>query len=128
MRRSLGSGERRMAVSVGDRAVVGMMPVFSGRMERLEEYDESVSSGGLRRRTSSRSSCRVLDPRVPSQPFSDVVDGVETATPTEERPYNSIDVTPTIAIHNMSLSSRPSSEASEYIMEDIGSEYDAPSE
>jgi hypothetical protein len=53
---------------------------------------------------------------------------VETATPTEDLPYNSIDVTPTIAIQSISLSSRPSSEASEYIIEDIGSEYDAPRE
>jgi hypothetical protein len=47
---------------------------------------------------------------------------VVIATPTEDRPYNSIDVTPTMVIHRSSLSSLPSSEAKEYIIEDIGSE------
>lgn len=50
-----------------------------------------------------------------------------TATPAEERPYSSIDVTPTMLSHKRSLSSRPSSDASEYIMEEMGSEYEAPS-
>jgi hypothetical protein len=69
------------------------------------------------------------DPRVPNQPLGDAEDFcVDIATPTEDRPYSSIDVTPTIVIHSRSLSSRPSSDAREYIIEDIGSEYDAPRE
>jgi hypothetical protein len=66
---------------------------------------------------------------VPIQP--DVAVGVfwlETATPIADRPYNSMEVTPTIVIHSRSLSSRPSSDAREYIIEAIGSEYDAPKE
>jgi hypothetical protein len=46
--------------------------------------------------------------------------------PAEERPYNSIEVTPTMASHRRSLSSRPNSEANEYIMDEIGSENDVP--
>lgn len=118
-----------MLVSVGLRAVVGMMPLFSGSVFRFELKLESESSGGFRRRTSSRKSCRILDPRVPSQPFGEAdIFCVVTATPTEERPYSSIDVTPTIVIQSRSLSSRPSSEAKEYIIDEIGSEYDAPRE
>jgi hypothetical protein len=104
------------------------MPLFSGKMFRLPLKFESDSSGGFKRRTSSRSNCRIRDPREPSQPFGDNDFEVDTATPTEDRPYSSIDVTPTIVIHSRSLSSRPSSEAREYIIDDIGSEYDAPRE
>ena len=117
-----------MLVSVGLRAVVGIIPLFSGNIFRLPLKLESKSSGGFKRRTSSRSNCRIRDPRVPSQPFGEDDFPVEIATPTEDRPYNSIEVTPTIVIHSKSLSSRPSSEASEYIMDEIGSEYDAPRE
>lgn len=114
-------------MSVGLRAVVGITPLFSDNLFALKL--ESDSSGGFRRRTSSRRSCRIRDPRVPSQPELDADRfWEETATPIEDRPYNSIDVTPTIVIQRRSLSSRPSSEAREYIMEDIGSQYDAPSE
>ena len=126
MRRNLGSGDNRIAVSVGLRAVVGITPLFSGNIFRFALKLESESSGGFRRRTSSLSSCRIRDPRVPSQPLGDEVFCVVIATPTEDRPYNSIDVTPTIVIHSKSLSSRPSSDAKEYIIEDIGSEYEAP--
>jgi len=127
MRRNFGSGDNRMLVSVGLRAVVGMMPLFSGSEFRFELKLESESSGGFRRRTSSRRICRIRDPLVPSQP--DVEDFCEEIeTPVDDRPYNSIEVTPTIVIHNRSLSSLPSSEAKEYIIEDMGSEYDAPSE
>lgn len=46
-----------------------------------------MSSGGFRRRTSSRSNCRIRDPRVPSQPARDAEDfSVDIATPTEDRP------------------------------------------
>jgi hypothetical protein len=117
-----------MLVSVGLRAVVGMMPLFSGNIFRLPLKLESESSGGFKRRTSSRSSCRIRDPRVPSQPFGEDDFEVEIATPTDDRPYSSIEVTPTIVIHSKSLSSRPSSEAREYIIDEIGSEYDAPRE
>jgi hypothetical protein len=126
--RNFGSGDNRMLVSVGLRAVVGMMPLFSGSWLRLDVKLESDSSGGFKRRTSSRKSCRIRDPLDPNQPAELEGLWVETATPTEDRPYSSIEVTPTIAIHNMSLSSLPRSEAREYIIEDIGSEYDAPSE
>lgn len=127
IRRNFGSGDNRMLVSVGLRAVVGIIPLFSGSEFRFELKLESESSGGFRRRTSSRSSCRIRDPLVPSQP--DVEDfWEEIETPDDDRPYNSIDVTPTIVIHSRSLSSRPNSDAREYIIEDIGSEYDAPRE
>jgi hypothetical protein len=129
MRRNFGSGESRIDVSVGLRAVVGIIPLFSGSKFRFELYPESDSSGGFKRRTSSRKSCRIRNPRVPIQP--DEVVGVfwlETATPIADRPYNSIEVTPTIVIHKRSLSSRPSSDASEYIIEAMGSEYEAPKE
>lgn len=123
MRRNFGSGDSRMLVSVGLRAVVGMMPLFSGSIFLFALKLESDNSGGFKRRTSSRSSWRIRDPRVPSQPEEGALDlPDDTATPTEDRPYNSIEVTPTIVIHKRSLSSRPSSEAREYIMEDIGSE------
>jgi hypothetical protein len=128
MRRNFGSGDNRMLVSVGLRAVVGIIPLFSDSWLRFEVKLESESSGGLRRRTSSRKSCRMRDPLDPSHPAE--LDGfwVETATPTDDLPYNSIEVTPTIAIHKRSLSSRPRSDAREYIIDDIGSEYDAPRE
>jgi hypothetical protein len=116
-----------MLVSVGLRAVVGMIPLFSGNMLRFALWPESERSGGFKRRTSSRSSCRIRDPRDPIQPVGDADDFcVDIATPLEDRPYSSIDVTPTIVIHSRSLSSRPSSEAREYIIDDIGSEYDDP--
>lgn len=118
-----------MLVSVGLLAVVGMIPLFSGSAFRFEPKLESDSSGGFRRRTSSRKSCRIRDPRLPSHPDGAVEDFcVDMATPIVVRPYNSIEVTPTIVIHSKSLSSLPSSEAREYIIEDIGSEYDAPKE
>lgn len=127
--RNFGSGDKRMLVSVGLRAVVGIMPLFSGDIFLFALKLESDNSGGFRRRTSSRSNWRIRDPRVPSQPAEGaLVFPDETATPTEERPYNSIEVTPTMVIHKRSLSSRPSSEAREYIIEDIGSEYEAPIE
>jgi hypothetical protein len=123
MRRNFGSGDKRILVSVGLLAVVGMMPLFSGDILRLPLELASVSSGGFNRRTSSRSNCRIRKPRVPSQPLGNCeVFGVEMATPTDDRPYNSMDVTPTIVIHRRSLSSLPNSEAREYIMEDMGSE------
>jgi hypothetical protein len=129
IRRNFGSGDNRMLVSVGLRAVVGMIPLFSGRELRFKLKVESDSSGGFKRLTSSLKSCRIRDPRVPSHPVRDAEDFCEeTATPVEERPYNSIEVTPTIVIHSRSLSSRPSSEAREYIIDAIGSEYDAPRE
>jgi|SRR4030088_1707935 hypothetical protein len=128
MSRNFGSGDNRMLVSVGLRAVVGMIPLFSGNWLRFEVKLESESSGGFRRRTSSRKSCRIRDPLEPNHPAALVGFWVETATPTDDRPYNSIEVTPTIAIHRRSLSSLPRSEAREYIIEDIGSEYDAPRE
>jgi hypothetical protein len=111
-----------MLVSVGLRAVVGMIPLFSGSWLRFDVKLESASSGGFRRRTSSRKSCRIRDPREPSHPAVLVGLSVVTATPTDERPYNSIEVTPTIAIHKRSLSSLPRSDAREYIIDDIGSE------
>ena len=117
-----------MLVSVGLRAVVGMIPLFSGNEFRLPPKLASDNSGGFKRLTSSRSNCRTRDPRVPSHPLGDDVFDVVIATPTEDRPYSSIDVTPTIVIQRRSLSSRPSSEAREYIIEEIGSEYDAPKE
>jgi hypothetical protein len=61
-----------MLVSVGLRAVVGMIPLFSGNIFRFEVKLESESSGGFRRRTSSLSSCLVRDPLFPSQPFEDI--------------------------------------------------------
>jgi hypothetical protein len=122
IRRNFGSGDNRMLVSVGLRAVVGMIPLFSGNELRFPLNAESESSGGFKRRTSSRNSCRIRDPRVPSHPFAEFVFDVVIATPTEDRPYSSIDVTPTIVIHRRSLSSRPSSDAKEYIIDDIGSE------
>jgi hypothetical protein len=36
IRRNLGSGDNRILVSVGLRAVVGMMPLFSGNKLRFE--------------------------------------------------------------------------------------------
>lgn len=117
-----------MLVSVGLLAVVGIIPLFSGNWLRFEVKLVSVSSGGFRRRTSSRKSCRIRDPLEPSHPPKLDCFSVETATPTEDLPYSSIEVTPTIAIHRRSLSSLPSSEAREYIIDDIGSEYDAPRE
>jgi hypothetical protein len=129
IRRNFGSGESRMLLSSGLRAVVGIIPLFSGDVLRCEEKLESDNSGGFRRRTSSRKSCLIREPLVPIHPDCEVVDLPEaTATPIADLPYNSIDVTPTIAIQRRSLSSRPSSDAKEYIMQDIGSEYDAPSE
>jgi hypothetical protein len=128
MRRNFGSGDNRMLVSVGLRAVVGMIPLFSGSAFRFD-VEESASSGGFKRRTSSRNSCRIRDPLVPSHPEGDAEDFcVEIATPVEERPYSSMDVTPTIVIQSRSLSSLPSSEAREYIIDAIGSEYEAPRE
>jgi len=126
MSKSLGSGDKRIAVSVGLLAVVGIMPLASGKA--LLPEPESKISGGFKRRTSSRSNCRILNPLVPIQPLGEFDFCVDIATPTEDLPYSSIDETPTIAIHRRSLSSRPSSDASEYIIEDIGSEYDAPRE
>jgi hypothetical protein len=129
MRRNLGSGERRILLSSGLRAVVGIIPLFSGDMFRFEEKLESDSSGGFRRRTSSRKSCRIREPLVPNHPDVALVDIPEvTATPIDDRPYNSIEVTPTIAIQRRSLSSLPSSDAKEYNMQDMGSEYEAPRE
>lgn len=129
IRRNFGSGESRILVSVGLRAVVGMIPEFSGKVLRFPFELVSASSGGFKRRTSSRSNCRIRKPRDPNQPLGRFEDlWVVTATPTEDRPYSSIDETPTIVIHSRSLSSLPSSDAKEYIMEDIGSEYDAPRE
>jgi hypothetical protein len=125
IRRNFGSGDSRILVSVGLRAVVGIIPLFSADILRFELKLDSESSGGLRRRTSSRKTCRVLEPLVPSQP--DVVGFcVVTATPTDDRPYSSCEVTPTIVNQSRSLSSLPSSEAREYIIEAMGSEYDAP--
>lgn len=115
-----------MLLSVGLRAVVGIMPILSGDILRFEAELESDSSGGFNRRTSSLKSCRILDPRVPSQPEVDF--WVVTATPAADRPYSSIEVTPTMVNHNRSLSSLPSSEAKEYTIEEIGSEYEAPRE
>lgn len=116
-----------MLVSVGLRAVVGIIPLFSGNVFLFPLKLDSASSGGFNLRTSSRNNCRILDPRVPSQPLGDAVDFCEViATPIDDRPYSSIDVTPTIVIHSRSLSSLPSSDAREYIIEDIGSEYEAP--
>lgn len=108
-------------MSSGLRAVVGMIPEASGRA-----FPDT--SGGFNLRTSSRSSCRILAPRTPSQPEAGRPSElrVGTATPAEDRPYNSIDVTPTIVNQSKSLSSLPSSEASEYIIEEMGSEYDVP--
>ena len=127
--RNFGSGDNRILVSVGLLAVVGIMPQFSGNVPLFALKLLSDNSGGFNRRTSSRSSCRILDPRVPSQPEGDVDDFcVEMATPADVRPYRSIEVTPTIVNHSRSLSSRPSSDAKEYIIEDIGSEYEAPKE
>jgi len=127
MRSNLGSGDSRMLVSVGLRAVVGMTPLFSDCMFRFALKLASASSGGFYRRVSSLSSCRIRDPRVPIQPFGEGLE-VPTATPTEDLPYCSIEVTPTIDIQSSSLSSRPRSEAKEYIIEDMGSEYEAPRE
>lgn len=57
-----------MLVSVGLRAVVGMMPLLS-EYEFLLPFDiESDASGGFRRLTSSLNNCRIRDPRIPSQP------------------------------------------------------------
>lgn len=75
-----------MLVSVGLRAVVGIMPLFSGKVFRFDPYPESLSSGGFKRRTSSRSSCRIRDPRVPIQPLDAAGLAVDMATPTEDRP------------------------------------------
>jgi hypothetical protein len=118
-----------MLLSSGLRAVVGIIPLFSGDMFRFEEKLESDNSGGFKRRTSSRNSCRIREPLVPNHP-DDAFDAfpVVTATPIDDRPYSSMEVTPTIAIHRRSLSSLPSSDAKEYIIQDIGSEYDAPNE
>jgi len=57
-----------MLLSVGLFAVVGIIPLFSSMMARFrDEDDDSLSSGGFKRRTSSRSNCRSWDPRWPSQ-------------------------------------------------------------
>lgn len=125
IRRNFGSGDKRILVSVGLRAVVGMMPLFSGDIFLFELKAESESSGGLRRRTSSLKSCRVRDPREPNHPDGEDF-SVVTATPIADRPYSSCELTPTTVIHSRSLSSRPNSDAREYIIEDIGSEYEAP--
>jgi len=109
-----------MLVSVGLLAVVGIMPLFSGSMLRFELKLESESAGGFKRRTSSLSSCRILDPRVPNHP--DALVFCVIAIPADVLPYRSNEVTPTIVNHNRSLSSLPNSEASEYIIDDIGSE------
>lgn len=85
IKRNLGSGDRRMLVSVGLLAVVGIIPLFSGSEFLFELKLESDNSGGFRRRTSSRRSCRIRDPRVPSHPDV-VVFCVDIATPTEDRP------------------------------------------
>lgn len=49
--KNLGSGDNRILVSSGLRAVVGMMPIASGRTL----VDGGPISGGFSRRTSSRS-------------------------------------------------------------------------
>lgn len=128
--KNFGSGESRILVSVGLLAVVGIMPVLS--LYELRLPFDSISSGGFNRRTSSRSSCLIRAPRMPNHPegrcgcSEDFCD--DTATPAKERPYSSREVTPTIVSQRRSLSSRPNSEAREYIIDEIGSEYDAPPE
>lgn len=109
-RRKRGSGERRIDVSVGDLAVVGMTPLISPRISRFC----SEGSGGFSRCTSSRRIWRTCSPLWPPQPAeppdSDVL---EMPTPVMDRPLSSRLETPTMASHSKSLSSLPSSEARE---------------
>lgn len=109
-----------MEVSVGERAVVGITPEVSPReFSRLA----SLGSGGFSRRTSSRSTCRNCSPRRPPQPAEPPASSdADMPTPVMLRPYSSRELTPTIACHRRSLSSRPRSSAKEYRIEEIGSE------
>ena len=63
--RKRGSGDNRIELSVGERAVVGMTPELS---PRPFSRADSLESGGFNRRTSSRSTCRIRSPRSPPQP------------------------------------------------------------
>ena len=63
--RKRGSGDNRIELSVGERAVVGMTPELS---PRLFSRVVSLGSGGLKRTTSSRITCRIRSPLSPPQP------------------------------------------------------------
>jgi len=65
IRRKRGSGESRMDISVGERACVGITLPES---PRLASRAMSLTSIGLRRRTSSRKIARMRSPRSPFQP------------------------------------------------------------
>jgi hypothetical protein len=124
-RRKRGSGERRMALSVAERALVGMTPQTSPIVASRDTLVASVT--GFSRRTSSRSTDRMLSPRLPFQPAEPpCAESGLSPTPLPVRPYSSRLLTPTIAFHKRSLSSRPSSEARLYTKEETGSEYDVP--
>lgn len=72
-----------MLVSVGLLAVVGIIPLSI----ELLRPELSVSSGGFRRRTSSRKSCLILDPRAPSHPDPGTDDFLlDTAMPAADLP------------------------------------------
>jgi hypothetical protein len=94
-----------------------MIPLVSASRVR------SLRSVGFSRRTSSRKSARIRSPRSLIQ-LEDVpdVDSGDRPNPFCVRPDSSRLLTPTIAFHNKSLSSRPSSEAKLYMSDDIGSE------
>ena len=82
--RKRGSGDSRIEVSVGERAVVGMTPELS---PRPFSRDVSLGSGGFNRRTSSRSTCRIRSPRSPPQPAEPPASReVEIPTPVMLRP------------------------------------------
>jgi hypothetical protein len=84
MRRNLGSGDNRIELSVGERAVVGITPEVS---PRAFSRDVSLGSGGFNRRTSSLKTCRIRSPRSPPQPAEPPESrAVEIPTPVMLRP------------------------------------------
>ena len=121
MRRKRGSGLSLIAVSVGDLACVWMMPLLGSRLYM------SVTGAGFSLLTSSLSTERIRSPLTPFQPDDPpAVDRGDRPRPACVWPASSIDEMPTMACQRRSLSSRPRSEAREYIIEEMGSAKDEP--
>lgn len=119
MRSKRGSGDKRIEKSVGDFACVCISPRASA--------SKSFLSGGFKRRTSSRRIARTRSPlsAIQLEELPDV-DIADIPNPLEVFPDSSKLEVPTIASQRESLSSRPSSESNEYMIDEIGSEYDVP--